>query len=171
VGTQILSGFRIRERLPGIEMGEFLLSIAAKHHLRVFLLGGRPCVALRASERLHILYPGLHTVGTHHGYFEAGSESERTVQNAIRRSAPDLLLVCMGFPRQEAFLLKYRSTFPTLRIGIGLGGALDVWAGDLRRAPLPFRRCGLEWLWRIVREPKRIPRFLGNLIGFPKRKD
>ena len=171
IGTRILSCFRVKERLPGIEMGEFLLSYSAKHSLRVFLLGGKPGVAFRAVKMLRDRYPGLRIVGTHHGYFEADSEEEHAILNVIRKASPDLLIVCTGFPRQEKFLAKHRGDFPSVRIGIGLGGALDVWAGDIRRAPLLFRRCGLEWLWRLAREPKRIPRFFGNLIGFPPRKD
>ena len=165
VGACLLSRFRIRERIPGIEMGEFLLSYAAKHRLRVFLLGGRRGVAVRAARNLTARHKDLRIVGTHHGYFKADPEEERRVLCLIRRAAPDVLIVCMGFPRQESFLVQYRDDLPSVRIGIALGGSLDVWSGDLKRAPHLFRACGLEWLWRITREPHRIPRLLKSLFG------
>lgn len=171
VGAQILSRFRIKERIPGIETGEFLLSLAAAHALRVFLLGGRRGVAVRAAKRMQAQHRGLCIVGTHHGYFSPDSEEEHRVSELIHSAAPDILIVCMGFPRQEEFLLRYRDHFPSLRIGIALGGSLDVWSGDLRRAPRLLRACGLEWLWRIAREPKRIPRLIKNLLPFPRGKD
>lgn len=171
IGARILSLFRVKERIPGIEMGEFLLSLAAARSLRVFLLGGRRGVAVRAAKRLTERYKGLLVVGTHHGYFTADSEEEHRVSELIHSTAPDILIVCMGFPRQEDFLVRHKASLPSVRIGIALGGSLDVWSGDLRRAPQLFRTCGLEWLWRIAREPKRIPRLIKNLLPFPRGKD
>ena len=158
VGTLLLSGGRIRERFPGIEAGEYLLSVAAEEDVGVYLLGGRPGVAEAAADRLRTRFPALRIVGTHHGYFAPESPDEARITEDLRRLSPGLLIVCTGFPRQEDYLVRVRSVLPGLRVGIALGGALDVWSGQLRRAPELLRRCGLEWLWRVVREPKRLGR-------------
>jgi N-acetylglucosaminyldiphosphoundecaprenol N-acetyl-beta-D-mannosaminyltransferase len=98
---------------------------------------------------------------------------ERAVAAAVRAAAPDLLFVCLGSPRQEAWIAKYRP--PCL--ALGLGGALDVFAGDLKRAPEGVRQAGFEWLWRAAHEPKRLvrllalPAFAGRvLLSLPKSK-
>ena len=164
VGTRILSGFRIKERLPGIEAGEFLLSLAARRGYRIYLLGGKSGVPERAACALKHRYPGLRIVGTHHGYFSPCSREENAVTARIRAAAPDVLIVCMGFPRQESYLLRVRDALPSLRIGIALGGAVDVWSGTVCRAPAVFRACACEWLWRVAREPRRAGRLLKSVL-------
>lgn len=165
IGACILSRFRIRRRIPGIEMGEALLSAAARRGDRVYLLGGKPGVARRAAVRLKRCRPHLNIAGTHHGYFAEGGREERELLQEIIRARPALLIVCLGFPRQERFLCHVKKAIPTLRVGIALGGALDVFSEDVRRAPLLFRKCGAEWLWRIACEPKRARRLFRRLCG------
>ena len=143
----------IKERLPGIEMGEEALAIAAKTGARVYLLGGKAGVAEKAAERLKNRFSGLNICGVCHGYFT--KEEEAATVERIQRAKPQVLLVCMGFPRQEAFLLRVRDRIPTLRLGMGLGGSLDVWSGTKKRAPKIMGAVGLEWLWRAMREPRR----------------
>ena len=169
VGAILLSGGRIRRRIPGIEMGEALLALSASYGSRVFLLGSKKGVAECAAERLSRRFVGLRVVGTHHGYF--GDDALPHVTELLRASEAELLIVCMGFPKQEKLLLDLSDSLPTLRVGIGLGGALDVWAGVSRRAPLPFRLLGLEWLYRILKEPSRVPRLFGSVRRLLRKKD
>ena len=143
-------------RFPGIELGEWVMGAAARGGLPVYLLGGEAGVADLAAERLRKRFPRLSVVGSHHGYVK--KEEEAALIEEIRRAKPRILFVCMGFPRQEEWILGHRDQFPSLRLAMGLGGALDVWSGRLTRAPRPMRRMGLEWLWRVLRSPKRIPR-------------
>ena len=149
-------GTPLSERIPGIEVGEWSLQYAAEHGLSVFLLGGNSGVAEQAAKRLGRRFGGLRIVGTHHGYF--GAEEEAAVLRRIREAEPQILMVCMGFPRQEAWILAHGEQLPSLRLAMGLGGALDVWSGQVRRAPQPLRRMGLEWLWRILANPTRVGR-------------
>lgn len=163
IGTQILSGLRIRKRIAGIEIGEALLALSEKKGYRIYLLGGKADTAKNAAERLVARFPSLHIVGTHHGYFDR--EEEHAVTAEIRAASPDLLFVCMGFPRQEEFLVRNRSLLAPIRIALGLGGSLDVWAGDLRRAPVWMQCCGLEWLFRTIQEPNRVKRIFRSIRG------
>lgn len=143
-------------RIPGIELGEWVMQYAGSHGLSVYLLGGKPGVADLAAERLRGRFPELSVVGTHHGYVT--KEEDASLLRQIQRASPHILIVCMGFPRQEEWILAHRDQIPSLRLAMGLGGALDVWSGRVERAPRLMRRMGLEWLWRVLRAPKRIPR-------------
>ena len=170
------------ERVAGIDFGYGVLSLAAAGGYPVFLLGGAPGVADAAAERLREQLPGLSVTGTCDGYFDPDSPGEIScILDSVRASRANILIVCLGFPKQERFLLRYADTLPDVKIAAGLGGSLDVWAGKLRRAPEWMRGAKLEWLYRVCREPRRIPelgyaaRFLfacrhpdGNLHRIPK---
>lgn len=160
VGALLLSGLRVKERFAGIEAGEFLLSLAARRGYRVYLLGGKAGVSEAAASALTDRFPALRIVGTHHGYFPAGGREEADVTREIAQSGAEVLVVCTGFPRQECYLARVRDRLPALRIGIALGGALDVWSGKTKRAPAWMQRFGLEWAWRCAREPERVQRML-----------
>ncbi len=149
-------GTPLRARVAGIELGERLLAGAAESGLRVFLLGGRAGVAERAAGRLVQRYPRLCVCGACDGYFEKEGEADRCVTEYIRATRPDILFVCMGFPLQERWIEAHLHLLPDLRVVAGLGGSLDVWAGDIRRAPRLVSRVGLEWAWRMAREPRRL---------------
>jgi len=138
-------------RAPGADLAWALCARAAEEGRTVYLLGGRPGVAARAAGRLAERLPGLRISGTHHGYFSgAGPVGE------IRRLRPDLLLVGMGFPKQERWILTHRDCGPGLLMGVG--GTLDFWAGRVPRAPVPLRKLGLEWAWRAAVQPHRLVR-------------
>ena len=162
-----LLGAPVRERVSGIDLVEKLFA-SRRAPLRVFLLGAAPGVAEQAARKLTERYPALRIVGTHHGYF---GEDDR-VMDLINHAQPDVVLVGLGVPRQELWMLQNR---PKLKASvlIGVGGCFDVWAGRLTRAPLRWQRLGLEWLYRVLQEPKRlsrvsaIPLFLGQ-IAFAK---
>lgn len=141
------------ERVAGIDLMEAYCKRATGRGDRVFLLGAAPGVAAAAAERLRCRFPGLNVVGTHHGYFS--SAEEPSVLRAIERTRPDVLLVGLGVPKQERWMARQR---PRLRVPvmIGVGGSFDVLSGRLPRAPRPWQEMGLEWLWRALREPRRL---------------
>lgn len=145
------------QRVPGIELGDRVLAGAAAEGLSLFLLGAAPGVAEEAAARLAEIHPGLQVVGWHHGYFSI--EEEAGVVAAIRASGARILLVAMGAPRQEIFLQRHRRELGAA-VGLGLGGSFDVWSGRVRRAPAVTRRLGLEWLYRLVSDPRRVRRQL-----------
>jgi len=161
IGVQLLSRFRVKKRIAGIDAGEFLLTLAEENGYRVYLLGGKHRVAKAAADRLTERFPALSIVGVHHGYFKETEES--SVIDKIRAAAPDFLFVCMGFPRQEEFLVRNHNVLPSVRMALGLGGALDVWSGNIRRAPFWMQKCGLEWLYRLLKQPSRLPRLLRSI--------
>ena len=143
-------------RVAGIEFGEALLKRAAQEDLRVFLLGGNDGVAQKAAERLCLRYEGLRIVGTYWGYFDPNGEDDRTLCSILRACRPDILLVCFGFPLQERWIVSHLHCLAGVRVVAGLGGSLDVWSGNLRRAPAVLSHIGLEWAWRMLRQPKRL---------------
>ena len=151
-----LLGEPLPARIAGIDMAEYILALAEKRGLRVFLLGGKPGVAERAATKLQRRYPNLKICGTHHGYFGSHREERHSLLAQLREAHPQILFACLGFPKQEAWLLQNRHFLTDLRLGMGLGGSLDVWSGDKKRAPSPLGRVGLEWLWRALREPRRL---------------
>ena len=159
-------GQKLYETVAGIDLGEKLLEEADKGSLRVFLLGGRPDVAEKAAENIQKRLKNLKICGTHHGYISNDAEMRALIEK-INGSRADIVFVCMGFPRQETFVSQNRQKLPDVRIFLCLGGSLDVWSGNLRRAPKLFRAARAEWLWRIMREPSRLPRFLASLSVFP----
>ncbi len=149
-------GTPLRERVAGIDFGEALLARAAAESMRVFLLGGRPRVAERAGKRLAERFSGLSIAGTEDGYFAKTEEENARVLEKIRSSGADILFVCFGFPLQERWIAEHLPALSSLSVIAALGGSLDVWAGDLMRAPCVLSRCGMEWAWRMLREPKRL---------------
>ncbi len=146
-----LIGTPLQERVTGIDLAEDLMRQAAVTGCSVYLLGGEEGVAQRAAARLGKRFPGLNIVGTHHGYFG----DDEGVVSQIEAHRPDILLVGMGVPKQERFMLENRDRLP-VRMMIGIGGALDVFAGDYARAPHVWQRLGLEWLYRLLHQPWRM---------------
>lgn len=158
-------GTPLEERVAGIAFGEALLDRAAREGLGVFLLGGREGVAEQAAKNLCTRYPGLQICGTHHGYFEKTGAQDLRVVELLCAARPDILLVCFGFPVQEEWIAAHLPSLAGVRVVAGLGGSLDVWAGEVGRAPAFVSRLGLEWAWRMAREPKRL-RHLPALLRF-----
>ena len=146
-------GRPLRGKVPGIDFAQGLAAWMAGHGRRLFLLGAKPGVAERAAANLAAAYPGLTVCGAHDGYFQ----DDGPVVEAIRASAADVVFVCLGAPKQELWMAEHGpATGASLMIG--LGGALDVFAGVVERAPEGFQRLGLEWLYRLMKEPRRIGR-------------
>ena len=142
--------------MAGIDFGHSLLCRAAERGKRVFLLGGKPGRAEKAAQELAAAIPGLNICGTCDGYdgMSGGAGAER----AIAEASPGILFVCLGSPRQELWIYEHRDFLEQcgVRVAAALGGSIDVWSGEVRRAPQIFIRLHLEWLWRCVREPRRL---------------
>lgn len=163
-------GTPLKERIAGIDFAEALMARAEKDGLRVFLLGGKDGVAARAAENLRTRYPALCICGTAWGYFDREGEENRQLLSRIRALRADVLFVCLGFPLQEEWIVNNLGALSGLRVVAGLGGSLDVWSGGIRRAPAPISKMGLEWAWRMAREPKRL-RQLPALVRFCVRRE
>ena len=145
-------------RVAGADLVPRLLARLAERGGSVFLYGARPGVAERAGESLQSACPGLRIAGTENGYIS----DETALLEALEREKPDLLLLGLGAPRQELWMAENRQRTPAVMIGVG--GLLDVFAGDIPRAPEAWQRLGLEWLYRLLREPRRFKR----VIRLPK---
>ena len=171
-----LVGHPLPTRIAGIDAGRFVLEEANKQALSVAFLGAKPGIAARAAARLRHDLPNLHICYTHHGYFDRNGRENDAVLASLRNAKPDILFVCFGSPEQEKWIDRYAKEIPSLRLCMGLGGSLDVWAGNVRRAPNLVRICGLEWLWRTACEPRRarifldIPRFFLLVLSSEKKR-
>lgn len=152
-----LCGKRLSTRIAGIDFAEALFEEAPPLS-RVFLYGARKGVARRAAARLREKYPTLI-------FAEADGYGDDPFER-VRAFCPHIVCVCLGAERQEAWICAHKGEIGGVHIG--LGGSLDVWAGEVRRAPLLIQRTGLEWLWRTVKEPRRLPRLFPLPLYFGK---
>jgi len=150
-------GCPLPERVTGIDLIRALAIRAAGAGWRLYLLGGAPGVAEAAAVNLQHQHPGLQVTGTGHGYF-TGAELPAVLEQ-IRAARPDLLLVGMGFPKQEQFIRNHRQGLG-LPVAVGVGGSFDVISGRLRRSPAWMQQLRLEWLYRAFQEPGRWRRLL-----------
>lgn len=148
-------GTPLKEKTPGIEFAAHLMERMAGEGLSLYLLGAKPGVAELAAERLTAQYPGLKLAGTHDGYFK----EDGPVVDAIRESGADCVFVCLGAPKQELWMAK-NGPATGARLLCGLGGSLDVFAGTVERAPKFWSDHGLEWFYRLCKEPRRIGRMM-----------
>ena len=148
-------GTPLKSRVPGIDFASNVISRLAERGGSVYLLGAKPLVAEAAAEKLTQTYPGIVIAGTNDGYFT----DDAPVIEKINAARPDFLMVCLGSPKQELWM---SANAGRLSCGLmaGLGGSLDVLAGNVQRAPETWRRLGLEWLYRVIKEPKRLGRVM-----------
>ncbi len=163
-------GTPLKEKVAGVVVGEKLVEAmshtpthdASTH--RLFLLGGKPGVAQIAAEKLTAKYPGLVIAGVHDGYFQKDGAENEAVLEEIRQSGADVLYVCLGAPTQEKWIHANRAALPSVTLLLGLGGSVDVYAGTVKRAPKIFIKLGLEWFYRLCKEPRRI----GRMMNLPR---
>ncbi len=153
-GAKILKN-PIKERVAGYDLVCNLLPIMAEKGQSVYLLGAKPGVAEKAAETLLAKHPGLVIAGTHDGYFK---DDEEVIAD-INKCVPDFLMVCLGFPKQENWIYNNREKL-NAKLAIGAGGCLDVFAGTVQRAPEFYCNHGIEWLYRLVKQPTRFVRML-----------
>ena len=158
-------GQRLRERVAGSDLLPMIAGLSARHGHRLFLLGAMPGVAERAAAVLRRDYPGVSIVGTMAG--SPDPEDEEGIVTAVIDARADVLFVAYGAPRQDLWIHRNLD-----RLGVpvcmGVGGAFDYVAGVIPRAPLWLRESGLEWLYRLMRQPWRWRRML-NLPRFACR--
>ena len=148
-------GTPLKEKTPGIEFAAGLMERMAREGMSLYLLGAKPGVAETAGEKLAAKYPGLKIAGTHDGYFK----EDAPVVRAITESRADAVFVCLGAPKQELWMKK-NGEATGARLLCGLGGSLDVFAGVVERAPKFWSDHGLEWFYRLCKEPRRIKRMM-----------
>jgi N-acetylglucosaminyldiphosphoundecaprenol N-acetyl-beta-D-mannosaminyltransferase len=148
-----LLGDPLPERVAGIDLMSELVTMAEEHGYRIFILGARADVLQTAVDRLRERHPKLVIAGFHHGYFT--DEGSSKIAAEIRATHPDILFVAMTSPRKEQWLGEYGSTLDVPLV-MGVGGSIDVVAGMTKRAPRVWQRTGMEWLYRLIQEPKRL---------------
>lgn len=167
-GIGLIYGARIRgveleERVTGFDTSMKLLELAQEKGYGLYLLGGKEGVAEKACEKILAQYPGIRITGHHHGYFKGShtgdgeTEEEKMIVQEIGNSHTDILFVGFGFPRQEIWINTYGENLG-VSVAIGNGGVMDILSGQAKRAPDIFIKLGLEWLYRLLREPSRIKR-------------
>lgn len=149
----------LKQKVAGIEFAQNILPKMESTGKRLYLLGSKPGVAEAAAKKMLEKCPKLQICGTADGYFK----DETEVVWKINDSQADVLFVCLGFPKQEHFMRNHQSEL-NVRLMIGLGGTLDGIAGNIKRAPRWMIRLQLEWLYRLIKEPKR----LGRMMRLPK---
>jgi len=158
-------GYSVPERVTGGELMEQLCVLAARHGYSVFFLGGLPGAATGAAQALTARYPGLRIAGTFCPApgFEQDPIRAAEVIERVSAAAPDILCVALGVPKQEIWMHRNVPSLP-IRLAISVGAALDTQAGLRRRAPAWTHRIGMEWAWRLTREPRRLGRryLIGN---------
>lgn len=160
IGLVIASRFYktpLKEKVAGVELGTKLIELAEKEGKSIFLFGGKPGVAEEAANKLKEKYGDLKIAGTMHGYF--AEDEEEAMVDKINESGADILFAALGAPKQEKFIYRYKDSLK-VKIAMGVGGGIDIWAGVAQRAPEFYQKAGLEWLYRFIKEPKRFMRIL-----------
>ncbi|MDO5399132.1 MAG: WecB/TagA/CpsF family glycosyltransferase [bacterium] len=145
----------IKERAAGYDIACKVLEKINYTDHSLFLFGGKPGIAEIAEKNLKAKYPGLKIAGTRNGYFKPEDEPEIVKQ--INESGADLIFVCLGAPKQEKWIDAHKDEL-NAKVAMGIGGSLDVFAGTAERAPEFFCKTGLEWFYRLCKEPWRAGR-------------
>ena len=164
VGTVIASKLikePVKEKIAGIDVVKEVLIKADKEQKSVYLLGAKEDVVVKCVENIKKDYPNIKIAGYHNGYFDIDNCEE--IVKDIQNTRPWAIFVAMGSPRQEIFIEKIKNITDT-KIFMGVGGVFDIFSGNLKRAPQWMISTGLEWLYRVYKEPFRIKR----LIAIPK---
>lgn len=153
------------ERVTGFDLSIKMLEIADKNGYSIYLLGGKEGVAKDAGKNIKKKYPNIDFLGCHNGYFKGShlgykdNIEELSIIEEINHKTPDIIFVGLGFPRQEKWIDENKSRI-NAKVIIGNGGVMDVLSGNTKRAPEVFQRLGLEWLYRLLKNPSRIKRQL-----------
>lgn len=150
-------GDPIEERVTGIDLLDAICKDANQKGWKLYFLGAAPGIAEKAVLKVLELYPECQIVGYENGYFKEDDE-ERIVEN-IKKANPDILFVALGAPRQEFWIREHLKELE-VPVCMGVGGSFDVLAGKVDRAPEWMQKSGLEWLYRLIKEPWRFKRML-----------
>ncbi|MBU1445940.1 WecB/TagA/CpsF family glycosyltransferase, partial [Patescibacteria group bacterium] len=157
----------LRERVTGIDLVQKIAERASIHGSKLFLLGAAPGIAEIAGEKLGSKYQNLKIAGTF-----AGSPHKNDCENIINlinRSGADILFVAYGAPAQEMWIAKNLHKLTTVKIAAGIGGSFDFIAGKYKRAPRWMQTLGLEWFYRLIKQPSRWRRIYNATVKFPTK--
>ncbi len=153
----------LNKRISGIDLIDEIVKNFGRDY-KIFLLGGKEGVAKVAAEKLKEKFPEIKIAGTFSG--DAAEAGDSPAVSVINQAKLDILFVAFGAPKQEKWIARNLGKIPSVRLAIGVGGAFDIISGRIKRAPLWMRNAGLEWLWRLIQEPRRIGRIYNATIKF-----
>ena len=160
IGVVIASKFtkeKLKERVAGYDLVQGVFEKIKNKRYTVYFFGGAPGVAEEAKAKMEALHKGIKIVGVHDGYFDANQE--KLIIEDIKNKKPDILLVGLGAPKQEKWIYEHKYELP-VKVCIGVGGSFDGMSGKVKRAPKIFIKLGLEWFYRLLRQPSRFFRML-----------
>lgn len=152
-----IKGLELKDRVTGVDTMDRLLKYCGENRRSIFIFGGKPGVAEIACKNIEKKYEGIRIAGYHHGYIKDTDENE--IINKINDTKTDVLFVCLGAPKQEKWIDKNKDKLKC-SLAMGVGGSVDVYAGVAKRAPKVFQKLGLEWFYRLLKEPWRFKRML-----------
>jgi N-acetylglucosaminyldiphosphoundecaprenol N-acetyl-beta-D-mannosaminyltransferase len=155
LAARLLYGIKLI-RIPGIELMEDICELAAQEGHGVFIYGAKEEVNEIAVDILERRYPGLKVAGRFNGYVKEEDMSD--LVNYINESRAEILFLALGSPRQEKWFARYKHSLKHIKVCQGIGGTLDVITGNVKRAPVSWQKYGLEWLYRLFCEPRRLKR-------------
>ena len=145
-------GYKVPERVAGFDLYNELLDLSAHKGYKAYFFGGSPGIAEAAKAKAEELYPGVKVVGCHNGYFK--DEDVPQIIADINASGADMLFVALGAPKQEKWMYAHKDHVNGVMIGVGAG--FDYHAGNIKRAPGWMQKLSLEWLYRLLQDPKRL---------------
>lgn len=154
----------ISERITGTDLFPKIIDRSQKKEWKIFLLGAEEGIAYKVIDKFSKLYPKAHFAGCFAG--SPSVDDEKEIYDIINKAKPDILLVAYGAPKQEFWIHRNLSKLNSVKVAIGVGGTFDFHAGKAKRAPEFLRKIGLEWLWRLLREPKRFNRICNATFRF-----
>ena len=154
-------GVNVTERITGIDISEYLLKLANENKYSIYLFGAKEEVIDALVNKINKEYPNINILGYSNGYVK---DRDKVMKDIVKKK-PDICMVALGIPYQEKLIAKY---FDKVNKGIyiGVGGSFDVMSGTKKRAPKIFIKLNLEWLYRIMTEPKRLKRFWNSNVKF-----
>jgi len=147
----------LTERVTGVDLMKKILEYSNTLEKSIYILGGKPDVAKLACENIKSTFSSIKILGFHDGYFNLDDEKE--IIQEINEAKPDILFVALGAPRQEKWIYQHKENL-NAKVAMGVGGGVDIWAGTAKRAPVTFQRLGMEWFYRLMKEPWRYKRML-----------
>jgi len=164
-------GKPIAAKVSGVDLVDQICRVSAIHGYRIYFLGAAEGIAEEAADKLRAKYPGCQIVGTRNGFF--GLDEQEAIAREIGELKADVLFVAMGIPRQEKFI-RATQHLHGAKVAMGVGGSFDVFSGRVKRAPKLFQKLKLEWLWRVMLNPSKLPkvmtlpRFVGMVLRAKK---
>lgn len=152
-----------QEQIPGVEFAKDMIKICANKQYPIALIGAKEEILIKTKEKLLKEYPGLIISYSRNGYFN--EEQEQGIISELAEKQPKLILLALGAPKQDFFTSKCKQQLPHSTF-IGVGGSFDVWSGEVKRAPMFYRKIGCEWLYRVLKQPSRFKRIFPTLPLF-----